>query len=88
MPSALSKCRQVARSSAAMAALTSTTSAALDGSSGSLTLPHLRTGSDLQQIKDRSENLLMQILLDYPISFLTLGGYELTLLDMIIRIYI
>ena len=30
------------------------------------------------------ENLLMQILLDYPISFLTLGGYELTLLDMIL----
>ena len=29
------------------------------------------------------ENLLMQILLDYPISFRTLGGYILTFLDMI-----
>ena len=30
------------------------------------------------------ENLLMQILLDYPITFLTLRGYELTLLHMIV----
>ena len=29
------------------------------------------------------ENLLMQIPLDYPITFLILGGHELTLLHMI-----